>query len=149
MVGRVKRNLRCFLWEILERKIVISFGVHDNDITSASQIAGKSFVCCPVYSGWGQGKHHSSVFMVLCEESPPITGGFHSQRATIAENVSMAWRCYGDCRHSVSGRYSCHIVVVCCDLVWVNFTLILQGLLHWPSNHMMPQCQLSNSKAYG
>ena len=28
----------------------------------------------------------------LCEENSPMTGGFHSQRASYAENVSIWWR---------------------------------------------------------
>ena len=30
----------------------------------------------------------------LCEENPPVTGGFPSQRASKAENVSIWWRHY-------------------------------------------------------
>ena len=49
----------------------------------ASQITIISTVCSALCSG----AHHW-----LCEGNPPITGGFRSQRASNAENVSIWWR---------------------------------------------------------
>ena len=37
-------------------------------------------------------KYQSSVPLAFCERNPPVTGGFPSQRAINAENVSMSWR---------------------------------------------------------
>ena len=37
-------------------------------------------------------KHQSSALLALCEGNPPVTGGFPTQRASNAENVSIWWR---------------------------------------------------------
>ena len=68
--------------------------VHYNDVimsAMASQITGVSIVCAGVCSGVDQ---RTSKLRVtgLCDEKPPVTGGFPSQRASNAENVSIWWR---------------------------------------------------------
>ena len=37
-------------------------------------------------------KHQSFALMAPCEENPPVTGRFPSQRVSVAESVSMSWR---------------------------------------------------------
>ena len=37
----------------------------------------------------------TSMFTSLCEENPPVTGRFPSQKASNAENVSISWRHHG------------------------------------------------------
>ena len=56
----------------------------------ASQITGISIVCSIPCSCAYQRKHQSSAS--LREGNPPVTGGFPSQRASNAENVSIRWR---------------------------------------------------------
>ena len=60
-------------------------------ITVTSQITAVSIVCSTVCSGADQ---RTSKLRVtgLCEGNPMVTGGFPSQRASNAENVSIWWR---------------------------------------------------------
>ena len=58
----------------------------------ASQITGVSIVCSTVCSDADQRKHQKHCVIGLCEGNPPVTGGFPSQRASNAENVSIWWR---------------------------------------------------------
>ena len=72
-------------WHSEERRLL-----HCCDVTMGaivSQITGVSIVCWAVYSGTDQRKHQSSA-------SLHFTGGFPSQRASTAENVSIWWRHY-------------------------------------------------------
>ena len=39
------------------------------------------------------------LLLILCEGNTPVTGGFPSQRATNADNVSMAWRFHDAANH--------------------------------------------------
>ena len=71
--------------------------LHYNDViisVMASQITGDSIVCSTVCSGADQRKHQSSTK----EGNPSVTGGFPSQRASDADNVSIWWR------HHVTGN---------------------------------------------
>ena len=70
---------------------------HYIDVTisaMASQITGISDVYSTVCSGAHQRKHQSSTSLAF-ERNPPVTGGFPSQRASNAENVSIWWRQHG------------------------------------------------------
>ena len=55
----------------------------------ASQITGVSVVCSTGCSGPGQRKHQSSASLTFVRWDPAVTGGFPSQRASNAENVSI------------------------------------------------------------
>ena len=44
---------------------------------------------------WRRSKRTSSRITGLCAGNPPVTGGFPSQRASCAENVSIWWRHHG------------------------------------------------------
>ena len=57
----------------------------------ASQITGVAIVYSAVCSG-GKKKTTKLRFTGLCEGSPPVTGGFHSQRSRNAKNDSIWWR---------------------------------------------------------
>ena len=59
-----------------------------------SQITGKLTVGSTPCLDWQQRKHWSSALLYLCEENPPLTSGFPSQRAKNAESFSMSW-----CQH--------------------------------------------------
>ena len=67
---------------------------HCNDVkmsVTESQITDISTVCWIVCSG----AHKKTLKLRvtgLCEGNPPVTGGFPSQRASDAENVSIWWR---------------------------------------------------------
>ena len=64
--------------------------VHYSDVimsAMASQITGASIVCSTICSGVDK-KHQSSASL----GNPPVTGGFSSQTASHAENVSISWR---------------------------------------------------------
>ena len=59
----------------------------------ASQITSASIVCSDICSGADQRKHQSSTSSAFVKRgNPPVTGGFPSQRASNAENVSIWWR---------------------------------------------------------
>ena len=58
--------------------------------TMASQISDVSIVC----SGADLKKTSKLRVIGLCEGTQPVTGGFPSQRAGNAENVSIWWRHY-------------------------------------------------------
>ena len=59
----------------------------------ASQITGVSIVYLTVSSGADQRKHQISASLHgLCAGNSPVTGGFPSQRASNAENISIWWR---------------------------------------------------------
>ena len=60
----------------------------------ASQITGVSIACSTVCPGANQTKKLRVVG--LCEGNSPVTGGFHSQRDSKAENVSIWRRRHGD-----------------------------------------------------
>ena len=67
---------------------------HYSDVmisATASQITGIPIVCPTVCSGADQRKHHSSALLAFVRDAP-ATGGFPSQRASNAENVSIWWR---------------------------------------------------------
>ena len=51
--------------------------------------------CSTFYSDLHWRKHQSSASLDVCDGNPPLTGGFPSQRASDAENISMAWRDHG------------------------------------------------------
>ena len=54
-------------------------------------IKTSQFTCLlTVCLGWHQRKSLSSASLALCEENPPVTGGFPSQRASNMESVSMS-----------------------------------------------------------
>ena len=79
----------------------------------ASQVTGDSLVCSIVCFGIEQRKHQSSALQAPCEGNPPVTGGFPSQRASNAENVSIWWRhhvhhCWGH-RGCILTFYSNHL----------------------------------------
>ena len=61
----------------------------------ASQMIGVSSVCPTDCSGADRRKHQSAASLGFCEGNPPVTGGFPSQRASNAENVSIWW-----CHHA-------------------------------------------------
>ena len=68
---------------------------HHSDVkmsAMASQITAVSIAYPTVCSGADQSKHKSPRITGLCEGNPPVTGGFPSQRASDAENVSFRWR---------------------------------------------------------
>ena len=70
--------------------------MHYSDVIMSlmvSQITGVSIVCPTVWSGTDQRKHQS--FASLAFVRPTVTGGFPSQRASKAENVSIWWRHHG------------------------------------------------------
>ena len=73
----------------------------------ASQITGVLIVCSTVCSGADQRNHQRSASLAFVR----VTGGFPSQRASNAENVSFWWR---------------HHVVFCWGLVQDDFNHILQ-----------------------
>ena len=60
--------------------------------TMASQITGDPNVCSTVCIDVHQWNHQSSASLALCEENPPVTGRFPSQRASNAGNSSISWR---------------------------------------------------------
>ena len=66
---------------------VTSYWVRWRHKSPASRLFAQPFV-----QGAHQRKYQSSVLPDLFEENPPITGGFPSQRASNAENVSIWWR---------------------------------------------------------
>ena len=66
--------------------------IHYNDVimsAMASQITSLTIVCSTVYSVADQRK---LCVTGLCRGIPPVTGEFHSQRASNAENISIWWR---------------------------------------------------------
>ena len=68
--------------------------LHYNDAIMskmASQITGAWIVCFALCSGAEQIKHESSESLAFVRVKPPVTGGFSSQRASNAENVSIWW----------------------------------------------------------
>ena len=76
-----------FLISISLQVLVITGRIHYNDVimsTTSSQITGLQIVC----SGADQRKHQSPALWPLWG-NPPVTGGFSSQRASDAENVSI------------------------------------------------------------
>ena len=67
----------------------------------ASQITGVSICLLDrFFSGVDQRKHQSFAWLAFVGENPPVTGGFLSQRASKAENVSIWWR-----YHGISGNH--------------------------------------------
>ena len=72
-------------------------GVHYSDVimnATPSHITGVSSVCWAVYSGVGQRKHQSSASLAFVRDKLLVTGGFPTQMANNAENVSIWWRHY-------------------------------------------------------
>ena len=55
----------------------------------ASQITSLTIVYSTVYSGADQRKHQSSASLAFVLGNSPVTGEFHTQRASNAENVSI------------------------------------------------------------
>ena len=70
--------------------MIIAASCYNDVIVSAmaSQITGVSIVCSPVCSGADQRKHQSYASLAFVRGT---TGGFPSQRASNAENVSIWW----------------------------------------------------------
>ena len=62
-----------------------------NNSAMASQITGVSIVYSTVRLGWGSKKTSKLHVAGLCEGHPYVTGGFPSQMANNAENISMWW----------------------------------------------------------
>ena len=93
-VGSSQRTLmvthdRAFVFSVSLRS-----EIHYSDIimsAMASQITNTSIVCSIDCSGAYQRKSKLRV-NGLCEGNPHVTGGFPSQRASNAENVSIWWR---------------------------------------------------------
>ena len=56
----------------------------------ASQITSLTIVYLTVYSGGGQRKTSKLLVTGLCAGNSPVTGEFPAQRASNAENVSIA-----------------------------------------------------------
>ena len=76
---------------------------HCNDVimgAMAFQITSLTTVCSTVYSGADKRKHQSSASMAFVRRgggggrNSPVTGEFHAQIASNAENVSIWWRHY-------------------------------------------------------
>ena len=88
----------------------------------------RSSVC----SGADQRKHQFRV-TGLCEGNLPVTGGFPSQRASDAENVSIWWRHHG--------FVFCCFVLVC---YWSISSMLFTSVIHFcfPGNHMF-DCPVS------
>ena len=79
----------------LKHGLVSQRGSHYSDVIMSamtSQITGLSIVCLTVCPGTDQRKKTELRVTGLCEGNPPVTGGFPSQRASNAENVSIWWR---------------------------------------------------------
>ena len=72
--------------ELFRRPFTLQWRHNERDGVSNT---GVSIVCSTVCSGAGQRKHQCSVSLVFSEGNPPVTGGFPSQRASYAENVSI------------------------------------------------------------
>ena len=75
----------------------------------ASQNVGNSTVYSTTCFGKQQRKHQNSPIIVPCAGNPPVTGGFPSQRASIAENSTL-WR------HHASDHY-----IAASPLIWNKF----------------------------
>ena len=58
----------------------------------ASQITSLTIVYPTVYSGADQRKHQNTASLAFVLGNSPVTGGFPSQMASNAENVSIWWR---------------------------------------------------------
>ena len=69
----------------------------------ASQMTGVSIVCSTIYSGGYQRKHQSSTSLAFVMGKPPVTGGYPTQKASNAENVSIWWR------HQILGSIVCRV----------------------------------------
>ena len=63
--------------------------------TVASQITGLTIVYSTVYSDADKRKTSKLRVTGLCEGNSPVTGEFHAQGASNAENVSIWWRHHG------------------------------------------------------
>ena len=74
------------------RNVVFYPSVHLHHNKRSGVFIGVLIVSSTVCSGKDQLKHQSSASLVLVRGNPPVTGGFPSQRASIAENVSIWWR---------------------------------------------------------
>ena len=65
-----------------------------SDITVTSyerlNITGNSIFCLRAYISQQQGKYQWSTRLALCEKNPLVTGGFPTQRVSIAVNVSVS-----------------------------------------------------------
>ena len=102
----------------------------------------------------------------LCEGNPPVTGGFPSQRARNAENVSIWWRHHGICTSEIYFTHPIHTecnflftflkvkvwkISVIENLVtfpgimsWSNAIIVYSGYGHVqfrkdPGHHMIPR----------
>ena len=80
--------------------------------TKTSYFTSLSTVCSAVRWSTRQRKYRVTAF---CEGNPPVTGGFPSQRACDAENVSILWyhhgknsSCASGCVWTVSSIVGCH-----------------------------------------
>ena len=94
--GRISHHTWHSIWLLYFRW---SFIYHSDVIVGvmASQITSVSIVYSTVCSGAEQKNPSKLRITGLCEENLPVTGEFHSQRVSNAENVSI-W-----CRHHVIG----------------------------------------------
>ena len=80
------------LYDIHPRDLYHCSPFHDNDIimsVMASQITSLTIVYSTVYSGTDQRKHQSSTSLAFCKGNSPVTGEFHTQRASNKEKVSI------------------------------------------------------------
>ena len=101
-------------WESGCNHVSLVVGVHlcvwthySGDIRSAmvSPITSLTIVYSIIFSGADQRKHQSSA----------VTGEFHAQRASNAENVSIWWR------HHEQGLYKNVLLVIEVDMQWFHF----------------------------
>ena len=82
----------------------------------AFQITSVTFVYSTVYLGTDHRKHQKLRVSGLCVVNSPVTGEFHAQRVSKAENVSIWWRHHAHtpvhlstiCQHCCEGATDSH-----------------------------------------
>ena len=116
------------------RAIGMSFSCEVIISAMASPITGFSIVCSTVCSGTDQRKHQSFASLVFVKGIHRWPGGFPSQRASDAENVSIWWRHV----NSKSDLSFTLVIFICCmqyriilDRDNVTFYLLWSVLLKW------------------
>ena len=85
-------------------------------------------------------KHQNSVLLALCQENPPLTDGFPSQRANYVESISMLW-CHHDLKSPgilswcficpPSPIYQCCIVHRATNMAATHSQVIDSSFLRW------------------
>ena len=80
----------------------------------ASQMTDVSIVCSTVCSGAHQRKTSKLGVTGLCKGNPPVTGGFPTQRASNAENVSIWWRHHWPYNSAVAGSIIANAITPNC-----------------------------------